>query len=159
MHRDRHAGFTLVELLVVVFLVALLAGLASVSVGDDAQGQLELADLQVRDAIAWAQTLARSSRAPMGVVFEPGGDRLAVVDETGTQVTDPLTRRGYEVDFSRPNEPRRVSIQAADFGACGTALIFDAQGWPLAGGTLTLAAGGGLRTLTVDGATGRVESL
>jgi prepilin-type N-terminal cleavage/methylation domain-containing protein len=152
------AGFTLIELLMVIFLVALLAGVAAVSLGYGNEDHLAMADVQVRDAIAWAQTLARSNRMPVGVVFDPGGERFAVVDQNGAQVSDPLTRRGYEVAFPRPNQPRRVDLHAADFGSCGAAVIFDAQGIPLTGGTVILQAGGRTRTLTVDGATGFVAT-
>jgi hypothetical protein len=145
-------------MLMVIFLVALLAGVASVSVGDGVEHQLEMADVQVRDALAWAQTLARSSRTPVGVVFDPAGERFAVVDQDGAQLPDPLTRRGYEIAFLRPNQPRRVDLAGADFGACGQAAVFDAQGVPLTGGTVTLQAGGRTRVLTVDAATGFVSS-
>jgi type II secretion system protein H len=151
-------AFTLIELLVVVALVALVSGVAALSVGTADEQHLDMAVVQIGDALQWAQAQARSGRQPVAVVFDTTGDRLAVVDRNGSILPDPLTRAGYVVRFRYPNQPQLVSIAAADFGACGRAVIFDAQGVPLAGGTVTLAVASGSRTLSVDPATGSVCS-
>lgn len=150
------AGFTLVELLVVVFIMALIAGVAVASSGNGAEIALEMAEIQVRDALGRAQALARSNRAPYGVVFDVETDRFAIVDEHGVLAVDPLTRGDYIIDFVKPNQPKLVDIDSADFGAAGNAAIFDGQGVPLAGGTVTLKLRNSVRTLSLDAATGQV---
>lgn len=159
MRPDRaERGHTLLELLLVVMILAIMAGVAGVVVGASGSQQLDLAEVQVRDAVAWAQSQARSNRVVAGVVFDLGQDSLALVDGTGALLDDPLTHSGYVVRFHRVNQPALVDIAAADFGAAGRVLIFDAQGVPLTGGLIRLEANALTRVLTVNAATGAVVS-
>jgi prepilin-type N-terminal cleavage/methylation domain-containing protein len=152
------AGYTLLELLLVVCIVALLTGIAGIASGASDTQHLDMAEVQILDALAWAQAQARSNRAPVAVVFDLTRDRFALVDEHGALLTDPLTRAGYLVSFQHPNQPRLVDIVAASFGTAGLAVIFDAQGVPLTGGAIILEAGPHRRVLAVDAATGAVSS-
>jgi type II secretion system protein H len=156
----RHArrGFTLIELLVVIVILSIVAGMAAMAPADRGAQDLDLAAIQVNDAMERARALSRSQRMAHGVVFDLANDRFAVVAEDGTAATDPLTKRAYEVDFDRPNQPH-VDITGASFGGAGAAALFDPQGVPLAGGTVTLTAGSHNRTLTLDPATGRLLGL
>jgi len=166
MRRDRprheraaaSGGYTLVELLVTVIVLGILSSIAGVAAGVSGTQHLDMAELQLRDALGWAQSQARSNRAPVAVVFDPDHDRFALVDAAGVMLPDPLTRDTYLVSFHRPNQPQLVDLVAADFGAAGMAVIFDAQGVPMTGGTVTLTARGTTRVLTVDPATGAISS-
>jgi prepilin-type N-terminal cleavage/methylation domain-containing protein len=151
-------GFTLIELLIVVIILGLLAGVAGLAATDSDAQALELAAIQVTDTIERAQNLARSSREPFGVVFETGSDRVVLVDVTGTPTIDPLTKRDFFLDFSLPGQPAMIVIGTADFGTTGRAVIFDPQGVPLEGGSLTLTRRSDSLVLTVDPATGAVTS-
>jgi hypothetical protein len=51
-----------------------------------------------------------------------------------------------------------VDVQGASFGDTGSAVVFDPQGVPMAGGTVTVGRGPNTRQITVDGATGRISS-
>jgi prepilin-type N-terminal cleavage/methylation domain-containing protein len=156
--RRHERGYTLVELMLVVFIVAVMAGVAGVASGASESQHLDMAEIQIRDALAWAQSQARSNRVAVAVVFDPGNDRFTLVDASGAVLPDPLTRSEYLVSFHRPNQPRLVDVVAADFGACGRAVIFDAQGVPMTGGSITLASSPDTRVLTVDAATGSITS-
>jgi Tfp pilus assembly protein FimT len=144
--------------MVVVVIVATLLVSASGAWTDGGGQALDLVERQVRDAVQFARAEAMATRAPVGVVFDPATDRFAVVADGGGMVVDPLTKQDYLVDFDRPNQPSGVSIEAAVFGSLLTAVVFDAQGVPVAGGSVTLAHNGLIRTLVVDGATGLVTS-
>lgn len=149
-------GFTLIELLVVVVILGILAGLAGLSSDSGNADALELGTIQVQDAVERAQALAISTRSPHGVVFDTAGNRLAIVDNNGDEIVDPLTKRDYIVDFVAPGQPG-IGIDQAAFGAMGHAIVFDPQGVPLNGGQLTLSRKGVTLQLTLNPATGELE--
>ena len=150
-------GFTLLELLVAVVVLALVGSLAGLAAPDRAEQSLDLAQVQIDDALARARSLARSQRLAFGVVFDPAGNRFALVDESGVPTIHPLTRGEYVVDFLRPGQPL-VDVVSADFGDAGAAALFDPQGTPLAGGVLEIAARQHSRTLVVDAGTGQLSA-
>ena len=154
-----HRAFTLIELLVVVSIMGLMAMLAVPMAATTYADRLDLAELQVRDAVQRAQSLARSTRTPHGVVFDWRSERFAVVDSQGLAVIDPLTRSSYVVDFRRPDQPRGLDIHSADFGSSGTAVVFDGDGLPITGGSVEVRCKGSVRLLTIDAATGQISSL
>jgi prepilin-type N-terminal cleavage/methylation domain-containing protein len=151
-------GFTLIELLVVMFILGLLAAVAVPATGSGYEHRLDLVEMQVRDALDRAASLARSTRRTHGVVFDLAGDRFAVVDKDGAAVIDPLTKGAYIVDFLRPDQPRSIDIADADFGPNGTAAIFNGQGLPVDGGSVEIRCKSAARTLSLDKATGRVSA-
>jgi prepilin-type N-terminal cleavage/methylation domain-containing protein len=149
-------GFTMIELMVVVAIMGVMALVALPAVGTGYADRLDNVELQVRDALSRASSLARSSRETYGVVFDVTTDRFAVVDRNGIAVTDPLTRSSYIVSFDRPDQPKGIDFTSVDFGANGAAAIFDGQGLPVVSGSILFACKGLARTLTLDAATGKV---
>jgi len=152
----RVRGTTLFELLVVLVIMGIMVGMMAVSADQNGTIALDQATVVVQDTCARAQALARSGRAPVGVVFDVAGNRLAIVREDGTLTKDPLTHADAVVNFKAPNMPSHVALKTAAFGAAGVAAIFDAQGVPLLGGTVTMQRKGLTRTLTLNAATGEL---
>jgi prepilin-type N-terminal cleavage/methylation domain-containing protein len=155
----RLRGFTMVELLVVVVIMGIMATVVLIpGTADSGAADLDLAEVEVRDAFATAQTMAYSLGEPCGVVFDVTNERFAVVTQDGQPVQDPLTHGKYEIDFRHIEQPRGVGIHSANFGTTKTAGILDAQGVPVTGGSVVLAKGELTRTLTLDPATGKLTA-
>jgi prepilin-type N-terminal cleavage/methylation domain-containing protein len=151
------AGFSFIELMVVVLVLGILVGIAGVPAVDNHGQALAQGELFVRDAIHTARSRALSTRIPHGVAFDTAGERLIVLAQDGTPVKDLMTKGDYMIDFGRPDMPSGLGISAADFGTTSTAAIFDAQGDPVSGGTVTLECNGQTLVLTLDAATGWIE--
>ena len=153
----RSPGFTMVELLVIVVILGFMASVVLIPTSaDSGTADLDLAEVEVRDAFSTAQTIAYSLGVPCGVVFDTANERFAVVTQDGKAVQDPLTHGAYEIDFKHIEQPRGVAINTAAFGTTGTAGIMDAQGVPVTGGSVVLSKGSFTRTLTLDPATGKL---
>jgi prepilin-type N-terminal cleavage/methylation domain-containing protein len=150
-------GFSLVEMMVVVVVLGIMIGIAGIPAVDNRGQALSQGELFVLDAVHTARSRALSTRVPHGVAFDPVGERLIVLAMDGTPVTDLLTKRDYLIDFGASDMPSGLGISAADFGATSTAAIFDAQGDPVTGGTVTLECKGQTQVLTLDAATGWIE--
>lgn len=156
-HDARMRGVTLVELMVVALVLAILVGVAAIPASADGGASgLDLAGIQLQDAFVTAQTLAYSLSEPHGVVFDVATERFAVVGPDGVAARDPLTHGEYSIDFTRVDQPRGVTIVSASFGATGSAGIFDGQGVPVTGGSVTLAKGSVTSTFVLDAATGKL---
>lgn len=149
----RTSGFTLVEMMVVAILMGVMANMASSAWAESASYRLNLVQTEITDAVEYAKALASSSREAHGVVFDPGTERLCVVDESGDVVEDTLTKTDYIIDFLDPQYPRGIDITSADFGDAGMALIVEPEGAALSGGTVVISFAQASRTLTVDPAT------
>ena len=147
-------GFTLIELLVGVVILGVLASVASSVAPDRSAQALSLAELTLGDALDTARASAITTRVPHGVSFDPTGERFAVLARDGVPVEHPLHHGPYVVDLSGPGHPPGLDLLLADFGVTGFAAVFDGQGLPMSGGSVTVSHGGQTRTLLLDAATG-----
>jgi prepilin-type N-terminal cleavage/methylation domain-containing protein len=150
------AGFSLVELLLAVVLMATLASAAALASGENGEYRIGLMEVQLRDSVDYARYLARSTRTAHGVVFDVDAETFTLVDENGSPAVDPMTRGPYMVRLVAPNQPAGVRLDAVNFGAAGNCLLLDTDGYPLYGGTITLTCGSTSRTFTVNVVTGEL---
>ncbi|MGQ0552537.1 MAG: pilus assembly FimT family protein [Planctomycetota bacterium] len=150
------SGFTFLELIVVMVLLALMASIAIPAVGSGYEARLDIFEIQVRDAFANARALAHAERAPHALVFDLATERLAIIRADGQFAQHPLTKANYLVDFLLPDQPKGLDLYAAAFGKNGVAAIYDAQGRPAASGTVELRCKNAVRMLQLDGVTGRI---
>jgi hypothetical protein len=147
------------ELAVTAVILSILVAIVGLPAPDNGAQSLQMAEIQIRDALRMAQSRAVSTRMPHGVSFDVANERFAVVDQNGNLAIDPLAKSGYVVDFTRPDQPPNLEIDTATFGNTAAAAIFDGQGVPMAGGTISLRCLDHVVTLAFDEATGLLAAL
>ena len=98
-------GFTILELVTVTFVLAILAAVAMPAASSDTDRRLNMLQLQLQDALEYAQSIAYHTGARTAVKFgtienneEPW---VAVINELGVPQLDPLTKTYYVVRFDR----------------------------------------------------------
>ena len=153
--KRKTSGHTLIEMLVVIVVLAVLAGIVipSASVGDDRK--LDTLQLAMQDAMDHAQSLAYHQGVPYGVRFHVAGDWFAVVNEVGVPMDDPLSHGDYVIRLKSPDMPSALSLDYAMFGARPVA-AFDAKGVLMEGGEVTISTGSTVRHLECDTATAKL---
>ncbi len=173
------AGFTLIEVGLVVMVMGIIATISLPALNSTLQGnRLRGAADEVVTALEYAQMTAITSGREIQVCignsneriklmqylsnadFFTGGDELAENDvENGTyQVMPYPQKKGLNYDFDFPDIDRfkGVDITISDFN-CTQNLIFDVQGAPSKGGSVTLVLGGEQIVVTLDALTGKVS--
>src|SRR5262245_9218422 len=150
----RESGHTLLEMLVVVLILGILAGIAipAASVGDDRK--LDTLQLAIQDAIDHAQSLSFHQGVAYGVRFNVNGQWFAVVNENGVPVEDPLSHGDYLLRLTNPSPdmPNGCHLDYAMFGPRPLA-AFDEKGVLIRGGEVRITAGDTQRIMTCNTAT------
>ncbi len=172
-------GFTLMEMVLVVALLAVLAAMLVPNLAGSDDRRLEVAAAEVREALRFAR--AEAMRRQEGVLFdaESSPGRLKLLDTdcssfgTPKAVIDPRTKRAFDVDVSAGPFSAGVAVTPR-FMAGGSAwggVIFNAagaaavacqvtgmygKGAPEAGSGVVLSRGDRQLTIVLDAATGRV---
>ncbi len=88
---DRAGGFTLVEMLVTLVIMALLAGLATLSVGGNAQRSARDEMARIREALSYASDEAMMQGEELGLLVDDGAYKLLRFDpesETWSEIVD-----------------------------------------------------------------------
>jgi prepilin-type N-terminal cleavage/methylation domain-containing protein len=173
--RRPHAGFSLVELLMVVSLMGILAALAIPSLNPSLHDELQAAAQIVANDLNYGCNLAVANNSRYRFTFEPSRNRY-VLEHAGTDsALNALPRTPFRSPSDPPNQhifdlddlPRLGhGVRLAAVGTSGstptrvTQLTFDSLGasTPAEGTVVWLAAGSGGNTryitVTVDPVTG-----
>ena len=178
--RGFHTGFTLVEVLIIVFLLGIVTVLAiPILQSGLAESKLAGAGGEITVALEYAQLVAMTSGSETSVTIDVDQDTILVEryeitgDIMGTEteilegqidggafviVAHPASRgKDYNIVFADEDRFDGVDIVSTTFG--GGQVTFDAMGVPSpsGGGTVTLSLGGNQVIVTVD-ALGKVTS-
>lgn len=178
-------GFTLLELLIVVLVLGILAGLAfPVMAKSVTDARLRGAVSEVATALRYAKASAMNTGRTCRVVFDVAGETLEVsqvvhekidklkdtnlseiddgeVDDPGLwaweQMDNPMHPGvPYEIDFRAAEAFGGVDIVSATFGT-GTTVEFDARGAASDEGTVVIGFGGRQASIQVDDESGRIS--
>ncbi|MGQ0552563.1 MAG: prepilin-type N-terminal cleavage/methylation domain-containing protein [Planctomycetota bacterium] len=149
---SRSPGYTVVELLVVILILALLAAIVLPTATVGADRKLDTVQLEIQDALDHAQSLAYHQGVPFGVVFNASANWFAVVNQAGVPIDDPLSHGDYVIRLDEPGQPKDVHLEFAIFGSRPVA-AFNEKGVLEIGGQVRLRTGADERLLVCDTAT------
>lgn len=137
------AGFTLIELIVTLFVVALVAGLAVPAIGRSGETIRARADVSRFAALLrHTREQAITARRPHDVLIDPAGQRVSV--KTDAETPRPVLTLPERIAI-RANPPEALSVRFEPYGGSS-------------GGDFTLTSSGLRYRVTVDPVTGRVRT-
>lgn len=165
----RRNGYTLVEMLIVIMILGISAGILIPSLGDANVLRVQAAVRTVIADISFAQTDALGYQQRRAIVFNEDENTYSVceVQVTGagggtpTVVYEPLfvpvgENGRYTVDLDQ-NQYSGAEIYDIDFGSEPSVLVFDELGTPVDGGASTQASSGGTMYIRGSGSVFRVD--
>jgi prepilin-type N-terminal cleavage/methylation domain-containing protein len=147
----RRAGFTLLELVVVIAILGLLAGLAIPRIaGTVARRRAEAAAVRIMNDIKHARRAAVAASTERKIVFDPTQNSYVLEDVTSAVNNAAL----YRVHLDRA--PYGAALRYANFDG-KLMLTFDGYGTPSADGMVVVGAGAHAFSVIVDAETGEAE--
>jgi type II secretion system protein H len=158
------SGFTLVEILVVVVILAVAMTAAVPMFSSAGTVQVQSAASMLAADLEYARSMAISRQKYYGISFDKTMESYQVIDQAGSVVKHPLKpASNYQVSYKNQNGLAQVDLVSADFD--GTSVVkfnyigapYNASGWPLTSGTISLSGGGVTITITVDPMTGYIR--
>lgn len=161
-------GFTLVELIAVMVIVGVMAGVALPSLTSLGAGRSRMAGRQIQRDMTFARQRALATGTVTWVTFNTGSDTWSVLAEDPANpgranaivINDMATGRAYTTSLGM-NEYVGVSFTSCNFGG-GTEVGFDWLGKPLISSGAGLASQGsvvlsGGNSVTVESGTGYIR--
>lgn len=149
------AGFTLVELMVVVMILAIAAAIVIPNFTGSADFQAMSAARMVVADLQYAQDAAVTGQTSITVDFDTDAHSYTLSNASGPLV-HPMTKADYTMSFPAMRGFESVRL-AAVFGTVDHSVTFDVTGSPDQGGTITVLAGSYQYTLDVAEGTGLVS--
>ena len=182
MRATTQHGYTLVELVIVVSIIALIAAIAVPNFAPGSDGKLRLAAEEVAAAIRYARSEALRTGDGHGLTISQSTQKVTVKQydissvpiSTVGVLTHPVDKQPYDFNVNTGTRTDGVTISNSadifDYGAAGRrrSLLFDARGTPvwivgsdptrhlLEDATVELTYADQQRTVSVAPITGRV---
>lgn len=140
----RHSGFTLIEVLVVIALIALIGTMTAVAMSGGLQGmRLRSAAKEIATQLRFTRAQAIASGQPQRLVINPSGHLYAAPGRRNGRIPQELGIAFYGA--------RQASAQAGE-----GAIVFYPDG-ASTGGRIELSAGQAVRRISVAWLTGEVR--
>lgn len=162
----RTSGFTLVELLIVVMILAIIGAVAIPMVSGTGDAQCQAAARTLVSDLEMAQSTALARQVNVALVFSDDHQGYRVVVADGQDLDDydslvamdhPATPgQSYEVNLAADMALPDVRVEAASFHG-SPYVVFDTFASPEYGGSVILTAGRATLTVSVESITGRVS--
>jgi len=146
---ERECAFTLIELIVSVFIMAIFAVVAITAAAGTVDKKAEVTSREVQAAVTFGRAESISRRETRRVVFDVSTDSVRVTDGSGDDVSNPLTQRPYRWVLENGD------IQSADFDGANY-LEWNLSGDVISGGSVVVFYPGLTQTFTIAPVTGHV---
>lgn len=158
--RSHPAGFTLVELIIVVLVMAIAAALAVPMMGNTAVNKLKGAASMLAADLAYAQveSIAHGDDRRL-LIFDNPSDtyHIAAASDVATPINHPISKQPYLIDYGSGSAESLVGVTINSYSLNGDdQLGFDMYGaldQPI-DATITLGCEGMTITVTADANTG-----
>ena len=139
------------ELIVILFMIAVVAKVAIPRYsGVISRYRLTNSANQIVTDLNNARNQALATSANVTMTFTVATQSYTIANMPG------LDSHSAVYAVSLANYPFKISGLGASFGGGGTTLIFDGYGMPSNPGTITVIAGGSMKTITVEATSGKV---
>jgi len=157
VRRLRPNGFTMIELLIVVFILSIAALTAVPMMSSAGSVQVRSAAHKIAADLAYAKSMAISRGQDYSVVFDAATESYQIEEALlGIVVPHPVKKGSkYTVDLTNEGLDR-VDVTVVDFNG-NPNVTFDPLGSPDNGGTVTVTATGLVMTVTVEPVTGYIS--
>ena len=159
----REKGFTVIELIMVIVIVAILSVGTALFLGNIAGQRISAAAEKIIADLRYAQGLAAASRNNCGVTFSTANNNYTVFENNNPAdpAIYPLTQGDFTVDFDNLTEYDGVSITSISIGT-GSLVSFDSFGIPYDSTGAALASDAEIElnnsvTIVIHPETGTVE--
>jgi prepilin-type N-terminal cleavage/methylation domain-containing protein len=161
-------GFTLLEVLMVVLIIGIAAGIVVPMMSSAGSMQIRAAVNMVAADLEYAKSMAVSRGQPYSVVFDKTTEKYQVVDQNNNVIAHPV-KKGFNfvIDFRNDGRLDQVDILDANFDGKNT-VTFDylgspfsdrgASAAPLNSGVVTLRSGSITKTVSVEPVTGFIST-
>jgi prepilin-type N-terminal cleavage/methylation domain-containing protein len=146
--RGRSAGFTLVEIVLVVMIISVVAGIAVPRYANALHRyRADIAAQRIVADVTLVQASARASGETKTLTFDVRGNTYQLPADPGLARLE----NGYTIRLGLT--PYQATLVSADFGG-GPSVSFNGFGIPSGGGRIVVSAGENVRTIVVDASTG-----
>ncbi len=154
-HRLSGPGFTLVEILVVVVIIAIAAAMVVPCLGTHCDVEAMSATQAMVADLEYAQNQAIATQSNVTVAFNTGAESYLLRDANNVTLQQPISKNNYQVTYPTTSGYQDVNLMTANFNGQPT-LTFDHLGSPAQGGQVTLGAGGYSYQVSVAAVTGKI---
>ena len=134
------SGFTMVEMIIVVIIIAISAAIVIPMMGSAASMQIRSAANMIAADLEYAKSMAISRGQNFTVVFDKAAESYSIKDQSGSIIAHPVKKGfNYVIDFRNDRRLNEVDIEEVDFDSGShPEITFDCLGSPYSGiGTAT----------------------